>query len=938
MLTLFHQKITLTLIQKIAHKSVKSLFLLMFLTIGFNTAYSQSWEADVSKIGQSQAGGFDYQWKNFTSAETGTRTWNFDYSGVRTLKHAPAAGVHPRIFFNPEDTTEIRIRLNTTTNGIELNRKRHAFTTLLHLGYSNGTYNRNAAYAKNSLGQAYVANTGYWDLKPIYDTFAAGDTSGYTLVKLKNGGATGPFANMLSMEAFECLIYKNNYDPDTRLTYQVRAEKLARALTTFAFAASCNGLSSANYTKAGGMALAIAYDLNYWAMTSGQRDTVRKAIAMMIPDLPRYGSQNAPYATTSNWTTLNFFEIIPNLAIEGESGYKPALTHDWAKVLYKFISYGFYQSGCGWEGLGKNYMNTGYQIAMARRGYSLLGHPHLRAFGNSYLPALTQPFGYSFTGDDALGGSGTNVQTGKYKFSVIDAVGLKWAFPNDDAVDFMWRNYAGNIVNGQEVADYAGGTLDPCTTSYHDYYAVLQAYISDFSTVDFATQAQSALKSPDFFETDRGQVIMRSGFDTNALQTIFNVRQNLGGHTNADRNSFTLSSHGRIWVPLRNSVGGAYYDVPEAHSCIFVDEQAMKITNLEGNKLRQPGKLLDWSSSSNFSQATGDASYAYSWEWSWSAQAPGKDNPLLGKTDAGKQPWTKVTETLNDFRVNPSSEDFYNIAFYDFAPWNSPAGYRETIIKRPYNPMEKVYRSVSMVRAKHPYLLIVDDVKKDAQTHNYKWTIQLASDIVVESSADKGNGIYDVVLKENTGNRRLLVRMLYQSDYQNGLPPAAIDTTWYITGDGKSYKAYRLVCQSKAVSPDFKVMLWPFLTGEQLPATSWNTDKSKLTVSWNDEQTNLGFGQSSGLTKVTLLSTGFKPAIKNQQLSVSPNPAKGNVLVKDVENSTLSVYDLSGKEVIRKQCTENEEIINVSELADAYYLVNADDGKSAKHTKMLVNK
>lgn len=924
--------------QKIALKSTALQFLLVFLLSGLNSVRAQSWEADVTKIGQSQAGGFDYQWKNFTTAEIGTRTWSFDYSGVRTLKHAPAVGIHPRIFFNPEDTTDIRIRLNTTINGIELNRKRHAFTTLLYLGYTNGTYNRNAAYAKNSLGQAYIGNTGYWDLKPIYDTFAAGDTSGYTLIKLKNGGAAGAFANMLSMEAFECLIYKNNYDQDTRLTYQVRATKLAKVLATFASAASCNGLNAVNYTKAGGMALPIAYDLNYWAMNAGQRDTVRKAIAIMIPDLPRYGSQNEPYATTSNWTTLNFFEIIPNLAIEGETGYKPTLTRDWAKVLYKFISYGFYQSGCGWEGLGKNYMNTGYQIAMARRGYSLLGHPHLRAFGNNYLPALTQPFGYSFTGDDALGGSGMNVQLGKYKFSVIDAVGLKWAFPNDDAVDFMWRNYAGNIVNGQEVADYSVGMLDPCTTSYHDYYAVLQSYVSDFSTVDFATQAQSALKNPDFFETDRGQVILRSGWNTNALQTIFNVRQNLGGHTNADRNSFTLSSHGRIWVPLRNAAGGAYYDVPEAHSCVFVDDMAMKITNLEGNKLRQPGKLLDWKSGSVLSQATGDATYAYSWEWSWSAQAPGKDNPLLGKTDVGKQAWTKVTETLNDFRINPSSENFYNIPFYDFAPWNSPSDYRETMIKRPYNPMEKVYRTVNMVRGKHPFLLIVDDVKKDAQTHNYKWTMQLAADIVVESSADKGNGMYDVILKESAGSRRLLVRMLFQKDYQNGTPPAGIDTTWYSTGDGKSYKGYRLVCESNAVSPDFKVMLFPFTDGEQLPATTWNTDKSKLTVSWNDEQTNLGFAQSSGLTKVSLLSTGLRSATKITGLSISPNPAKNAVLVKDVENSTVSVYDISGKEVLKKKCSDNEEIMNVSQLANACYVVRAVDGESVKQARMLVNK
>jgi len=914
------------------------LFAITLYSANCNLLFAQTWEADLTKIGQSKAGGFDYQWKNFTSEEVGTHTYTWDYAGTRILKHAPAAGIHPRIFFNPEDTTEIRTRLTTTINGIEVNRKRHAFTTLLHLGYTGGTYSSNGSYAKNSSGLAYIGNSGYWDFKPIYYKFAAGDTSAYSMVKLKNGGALNPFANMLSMEAFECLLFKNNYDPDTKLNYNTRAVLLAKALTTFAFAASCNGLTSATYDRVGGMAFPIAYDLAYPFMTSGQRDTVRAAVAMIVPTTPRYGFTTEPYATTSNWAGLNCFEIIPNLAIEGETGYNAAFTHKWMTAFYKFVTYGFYDSGCGWEGLGKNYMITAYQIAFARRGYGLLGHPHVRAFGNHYLPALAQPFGYSFTGDDALGGSGTNVQLGKYKFQIFDAVGQKWAYPNDTAVDFMWRNYAGNMVKGLEIADFSTGNMDPGTQAYHDPMAALQAYVTDFATTDYSTHAQAALKNLDFMETDRGQVILRSDWSTNALQTIFNVRQNFGGHTNADRNSFTLSSHGRIWVPLRSAPGGAYYDVTEAHSCVLVDNLGIKITNLEGNKARQPGKLVRWSSGNTLSQAVGDATYAYSWEFYWSAQAAGKDNPNLGKTDPGKQPWIKATETLNDFRATPSSESFYNIPFYEFAAWNSPAGYRETIIKRPYNPMEKVYRTMNMVRGKHPFVLVVDDVKKDAQTHNYKWTMQLATDIVVESTSDKGNGMYDVVLKENAGTRRLLVRMLQQNDYQTGTPPARLDTTWYVTGDGKSYKGYRLVCESNAVSPDFKVLLYPHASGEQLPATSWNPSKTTLDIRWNDEQKSLGFSQSGGFTNVSLLVTGLETNSVNQNLLIAPNPATNSVVLKNVANTTVSIYDMTGRELIKKKCTENETIINISGLSTTCYLVKAVDGTFEKNAKMLINR
>ena len=111
---------------------------------------AQIWEADVTKIGQSQAGGFDYQWKNFTSAEVGTRTWTFDYTGVRSLKHAPAVGVHPRIFFNPEDTSEIRIRLNTTINGIQtLREARGAAPLYLWHGLGNRWRSQNTCCSTN---------------------------------------------------------------------------------------------------------------------------------------------------------------------------------------------------------------------------------------------------------------------------------------------------------------------------------------------------------------------------------------------------------------------------------------------------------------------------------------------------------------------------------------------------------------------------------------------------------------------------------------------------------------------------------------------------------------------------------------------------------------------------------------------------------------------
>lgn len=897
--------------------------LLLFCTLisfSFAGSKAQGWEAEMEYLGAKAPGGFSYQWKNYNNEQLGSRTFTMNFSGVRELKHAPEAGAHPRIYFNSEDTAEIRQRLYNTRNGIELRRKRHAFTNLLHMGYvpgtPGGTFNRNASYARSALsGKEYINNTGYWDFKTIYYRFVAGDTTGYAGVRSK----LPAFASVLSMEAFECLLNKNNTDPDTKLSYAIRAQMLSKVLVTLARAACLNGLSPVNYDRTGGMPYAIAYDLNHWAMNAGQRDTVRSAITLMIPDKPRYGSDTEPYATTSNWAGLNSFEIICNLAIEGEPGYRSSFTREWMKAFHKFISYGFYPSGCGWEGMGKNYMMTAQMIAFARRGYSLLGHPYVRAFGNNYLPALAQPFGYAFTGEDTWGGSGSDTRLGKYKFSLFDAVGQKYAYPNDVAVDFMWRNFAGNIVNNQEIPDYCG-FMEPSTQAYHDQFAVLGAFVSDWAETDFATHAQTALQKLDFVEPDRGQVIMRSDWNPEALQTIFYVRQNLGGHTYADRNDFTLSSHGRIWALKRYAGNGV--DVTDAQSCILVNNLGIKITNQEGNKARQPARLHDFQSASAFSSATGDATYAYSWEWKWSAQPAGNDHPDIGKKDPGKEAWTKVTETLNSFRAEPQQEPFYNTPFYEFSAWNSPAGYREVMIKRPFNPMEKVYRTIALFRGKHPFVIIADDVKKNATVNNFKWVMQLPSDVSAETIIDRGTGMYDILLKETPGDRRLLVRVLGQQDYASGTPPARIENHSYIAGDGKTYSVYRLVCESNSVEPDFKIMLFPHKTGEQLPETSWDASKQQLAVLWPDQSSNIGFSVVNGMTRIAELSTSTTPTATSEKgMRLYPNPATNQVRIENTYQAEITVYDFSGNLVLKQKSENQDTLLNTGSLSAGKYIV-----------------
>ncbi len=810
------------------------------------TAWSE--EVNASPIDE-QAGGFTYNWANYDDSETNgfgaASMVNFDFTGVRSISHAPPVGVHPRIFFNPEDIPAIKNRWENTPSGAAAFAQIHAYTMLLNLGYVSGGYNHNSAYGRDAFGNKYIDNAGFWDGSGAYNLLVAEDATVWTTYSsINNRHRT---ACLMAMEALECLVYTGTNDPDTGEAYDDRAADLATAMAFWASLvigdATVNP-DGQNFNYFGGTHMALCYDLNYNAMTTAQRDVVRQALAQITPTVPRYGENLASYATASNWTTLNSFEIICNLAIEGEAGYKPDLTFHWMRTAYNFLNYGWYPSGAGLEGLGKNYQFVTTLVACAKRGYSLLGHPHVRAYGQDFLPAITQPFGHGFTSYDVWGGSGYDEEKGGYKFSAADAVGLKWAFPNDASVDFVWRNYIEKwyFINSE---GYVYQQIRP-DDSYYNYLIPAAIFTSDYNTGSWDSQNATAQhNTTDYFAPDRGLAVLRSGFTDEDLAVQFHCRQDMGGHTHGDRNDFTLSGLGRMWV--KKTYGGSPFQPTYFHSCVLIDDLGMGVGDPDGDKCRQPGTILAYQPTSDFSMVAGDATYAYTWEWHWQARDNNSDHSWLGSNN-----WEAVTETLNDFQYQQNPLPHYNIPMYDFAHWSTPFHY-ERMVKRPYNPMERVMRSVGMIKGAHPYALIVDDVQKDGNVHNYKWVAQIARDLTIESTSINlvdNNYECDIILEEPsaTGNRRLLVRVLQNSGYNGSTPPGYIDELDYIGFfNGNTYNSNpnwvrnRLVIENNSISPDFKVLLFPYEVGDPLPLTTWNPTHDTLTVSIGTQINTIAF-------------------------------------------------------------------------------------------------
>jgi len=65
------------------------------------------------------------------------------------------------------------------------------------------------------------------------------------------------------------------------------------------------------------------------------------------------------------------------------------------------------------------------------------------------------------------------------------------------------------------------------------------------------------------------------------------------------------------------------------------------------------------------------------------------------------------------------------------------------------------------------------------------------------------------------------------------------------------------VIPSRSNDPNFKVLLFPYLHGEEMPVTKWNEGRTKLNVEWNDQKDEFTFTKTeSGRTKVKLIRDG----------------------------------------------------------------------------------
>lgn len=717
----------------------------------------------------------------------------------------PEPGVHPRIFFSPEDVPKMRKKLIGTKRWIETEEQmkktilnaesgdgkvfaKLASGDINDLEFTNGP---NGGNIKGYPIGIYAAHVCYWPRNLNAIAF-------YALMKEdKELGKKAADAVVNYYKLREPLIDKQNALGDDPNAEKAWPRDVWRGM----------------HYVAGEGHLGFAYDLTAMYMTQEQKDFMRKIILKATAGKRHYGA-NAPIRwRDTNWVGWDTQHVLAHLAIEGEEGYEPELLEGLKDTVYGYLTYGISPEGTIFETNGKN--SAGFQyafnslIAVARRGEKhLLGHPHLRKLAESQVHQVV-PAG------------GRNVNNGTYGCAPFRSGGyLKNLYPNSKAAN--WIIQQGYPLEEQKDLEKYREELAKQRSLYkiHPLEASTYLGMAEYSPVDGKEPwERDYLGLPlDFEDSTHGQFCTRSGNGKDALYLMTECRPDLytGGHQHFDAGHFYLSADGVDWgVEGNNGIRASRF-----HSVPMIDGIGQ---GANGHFAPSRGEWLGVDSNENGAFAKMNLKNCYDYIWI---------NPMhyaWGTPERKNYKWQPVTDPYVVKCFKGTQNYKARLWMHSYWNWNwSPQ------LQAEWNPVEYAFRTAGIVRGPNPYALIVDDMKKDDKKHIYEWQMQMPKGLFVYSWWKMPKGLTVLAREEDKTDKGLkknapLLAVLVLDRYNEGLEPQGVMFPLEIRKQLFT-NTERLVITSRGVSPDFKVALVPFRQGGQVPTVV--REGGKVAIKW----------------------------------------------------------------------------------------------------------
>ena len=827
--------------------------------------------------------GPETQWPTAPHSEDDLKGFNAKLLGSKP----PPPGVYPRLLFSPEDVPMLAQRVKSTRIGQQsLIIMEHLFkTTWLDPATDDGK-----VFKKLATGDVAGLE---WDIKPG----AAPNEVPQQFKGMKPGIYNSHVAYVpecLTSLALYCLLTGNdavgkdvaaavaNY---YRLREPLVDEWLSISDSEFGSSTTAKDGTVVNLNGAGArthwrnihglvahMNLAMALDLSGKWMDADDKDTMRRIIAKATYGRRSY-AQDAPLRFRDvNWMGWDLPHYLAVAAIEGLPGFDPEAYASGAESVRAYLDWGMDDSGVVFESNGKTPGSLQFHflsmITLARRGDNLFGHPHWRKLLQGQIQ-MTSPSG------QVTVNSGTQyVPYSRQALSLNYLNEIKAFFPGSRQPDYLlskalqtpgaesddslrcWPRAGFNPeAFRKEIASWKRVRLPSLT-----YPGFVNGVLYD---ADIVSTTRADLGLPlDFSAPTHGVFSAYSDRTPEATWINMMVRPNhyLGaGHHHADAGMFHFSALGVDWftqTSMTQEYHGKFFNLVQVDGK-SEPEPIPGFPNTGILGYNGAATYLGASNTPQFSAAAADLTYAYSWRWM--TQPPQVFTP-------------KISSLAWEMDPSPAIQKiFAGTARYKMRPWWTNYTFENFIptSRAPFNPMERVYRNVGLIRGGHPYGLVIDDLKKDDAQHLYQWAAMPGGGVWKASVPGLAAnqialawrpGLEKKEIAPQAGEPLLIVTALGMDDSGDAKLPLFQVETADGPGDrgGKPQQYERLVINRRAKEVGFKVLLLPVRAGAPLPVVKYDAGKNSATVSWPDQKDTLRFSRGSDSRTRVSASRGGK--------------------------------------------------------------------------------
>lgn len=796
-------------------------------------------------------------WSKFKPRDYGSKKITFSPKGVRSVGKVPAPGVHPRIFFSPEDLPAIRKRIKEDRGAQEAWKNILSWANAMKL-----TYDENADYAKPDWmnggfrvhGRIQLFRIGGYDPKreDYYRLFMTGQKP----EKMK----PADFFPAAAPEAFRCLIEEDAQAAKDLAQAVVNAVKMEQERREKEDKPVKPGQPPKPSTgRISACSLGFIYDFIFNYMTDEQKKIIHDELVTLSAWSDNYGTFNNAEGSRSNWATFSYW-VYDLMAIEGEPGFNDLKFLGFYRGWRNFYNYEFFDSGAVYEGEGKLLLGLDAAAAFDRVGWKynlepLTQHPLVRSHYSKFTALATMPSRKGFAIFDILGGLGGSVTTPQ------DVLVAHYLYPEDGAIDYVYRTTVGD--------DYR----DMPSQMHHIWVAAIIS--ASFATSYKPEISPEELKLPlSFFCGQRALMMTRSSWDKDATFLTMHVRGASGGHPFPDRNGIMLAGKGRIWATIPGKVNGN-----ESWKCGTVTIDG------KGQNCSTPGRVVDFVDNENGSFMVGDAKYC--WDWIWGRANKNKqgkpctvEDVRNNNVDTGAS-WKLVENSFNDFAFTKTDEEIYRRPLKFTPDWLAFDGVMSPVTRQVNTPVLKALRTSGLVRGKYPYALVVDDIQRDALPARYDWNLTLPNDVIRVNDSSLSDQKSDILLvgkasvdeegKVKTGEPVMLIRILECKGKNRKLAIGEVE------------KVNLLKFTSYAKAPDFKILLYAFKSGETIPEIVWTRKGKELQVNFPEQKDIISFSPSaSGKTDIAVLRDG-KSIIQVSNPVEKLNDSETDAVTADLE-------------------------------------------------------